>query len=145
MQNGVDRVVLDTNQLVSGLLMRRGAQAELLHAWRERRFLLIISPFILNEVEKVMSQPLLRQKYHLQENQIERFLSLLRMDSLQVPGIIRVQVCRDPQDDAILGCAVEGEADFLITGDKDLLVLKKYRNIRILTARHYIERLRLER
>ena len=125
--------------------MRRGAQAELLHAWRERRFLLIISPFILNEVEKVMSQPLLRQKYHLQENQIERFLSLLRMDSLQVPGIIRVQVCRDPQDDAILGCAVEGEADFLITGDKDLLVLKKYRNIRILTARHYIERLRLER
>ena len=125
--------------------MRRGAQAELLHAWRDRRFLLIISPFILNEVEKVMSQPLLRQKYHLQENQIERFLSLLRMDSLQVPGIIRVQVCRDPQDDAILGCAVEGEADFLITGDKDLLVLKKYRNIRILTARHYIERLRLER
>lgn len=145
MQNGVDRVVLDTNQMVSGLLMRRGAQAELLDAWRDRRFLLITSPFILREVEEVLSQPLFRQKYYLQENQIERFLSLLRMDSLQVPGIVRVQVCRDPEDDAILGCAVEGEASYVVTGDKDLLVLKKYRDIRIITARHYIERLRLER
>jgi putative PIN family toxin of toxin-antitoxin system len=141
----VDRVVLDTNQIVSGLLMRRGAQAELLEAWRERRFLLITSPFILNEVEEVLSQPLLRQKYHLQGDQIERFLNLLRMDSLPVPGIVRPRVCRDPEDDAILGCAVEGEADYLVTGDKDLLVLKEYRGIRIQTARHYMERLRLER
>ena len=68
MQNGVDRVVLDTNQMVSGLLMRRGAQAEWLDAWRDRRFLLITSPFILSEVEEVLSQSLLRQKYYLQEN-----------------------------------------------------------------------------
>lgn len=125
--------------------MSRGAQAELLDAWRDRRFLLITSPLVLSEIEEVLSQTLLRQKYHLQENQIERFLNLLRMDSLQVPGLVRVQVCRDPDDDAILGCAVEGEADYLITGDKDLLVLKKYGGTRILTARHYIERLRLER
>lgn len=57
--------------------MRRGQQAELLVAWRDRRFLLIISPFILNEVEEVLSRPLLRQKYHLQKNQIEGFLTLL--------------------------------------------------------------------
>lgn len=141
----MDRVVLDTNQIVSGLLMRRGAQAELLDAWRERRFLLIASPFILNEIEEVLSQARLRQKYRLQEDQIERFLNLLRMDSLQIPGIVRLRICRDPDDDAILECAVEGEADYLVTGDKDLLVLKEYRGIRIQTAHHYIERLRLER
>jgi len=144
-QSGVDRVVLDTNQIVSGLLARHGAQAELLDAWRDRRFLLLTSHFLLSEVEEVLSRPVLRQKYHLQKEQIERFLTLLRMDSLQVPGGVRLQVCRDPDDDLILGCAVEGQADFLVTGDQDLLVLREYRSIRILTARHYIEHLRLGR
>ena len=76
----MDRVVLDTNQIVSGLLMRRGAQAELLDAWRDRRFVLIASPFILNEIEEVLSQARLRQKYRLQEDQIERFLKLCGND-----------------------------------------------------------------
>ena len=141
----MDRVVLDTNQIVSGLLMRRGAQAELLEAWRDRRFLLITSPFILRETEEVLSRPFLRRKYHLQENRIERFLNLLRLDSLQVPGITCPRVCRDPNDNAIIGCAVEGEAEYLVTGDKDLLVLTEYKGIRITTARHYIERMRSER
>ena len=145
MRSDVDRVVLDTYQLVSGLLTPRGAQAELLDAWRDRRFLLITSPFILSEVDEVLSRPPLRHKYHLKKEQIERFLTLLRMDSLQVPGGMKPQVCRDPDDDLILGCAVEGQADFLVTGDQDLLVLREYRGIRILTARHYIERLRLGR
>ncbi|MEW6681830.1 MAG: putative toxin-antitoxin system toxin component, PIN family [Nitrospirota bacterium] len=141
----MDRVVLDTNQIVSGLLMRRGAQAELLDAWRDRRFLLVTSPVLLNEVEEVLSQARLRQKYHLRDDQIERFLTLLRIDSLQVVGNVQEPVCRDPDDDAILVCAVEGHGRYLITGDHDLLVLKEYRGIRILTARHYLERLHLER
>ena len=125
--------------------MRRGAQADLLQAWRDRRFLLVTSPFLLNEVEEVLSQARLRQKYHLQEYHIEQILSLLRIDSLQVSGTVRQQVCRDPDDDAILACAVEGQARYLVTGDHDLLVLKDHRGIRILTARHYLERLYLER
>ena len=124
--------------------MRRGMQAELLEAWRSRRFLLLTSDFILNEVEEVLSQPSLRKKYHLQENQTEKLIRLLQMDSLRVSGRIRLEVCRDPDDDAILGCAIEGGANYLITGDKDLLVLKEFRGVRILNARYYVEQLRLE-
>lgn len=59
--------------------------------------------------------------------------------------MLRPRVCRDPDDNSILGCAVEGEANYLVTGDQDSLVLREYRDIRIITARHYLERLRLER
>jgi putative PIN family toxin of toxin-antitoxin system len=142
-QNGVDRVVLDTNQIVSGLLMRRGAQADLLDAWRARRFLLITAPFLIHEIETVLSRPALRLKYGLRDDQIERVLTLLRLDAIQVPGTIRPRACRDPDDDAILGCAVEGDAHYLITGDHDLLVLRQHKMVQIVTARHYLDQLSL--
>lgn len=123
--------------------MRRGAQADLLSAWGDRRFLLVTSPFLLNEVEGVLSQARLRKKYRLQEHHIEQTVSLLRIDSLQVSGTVRRRVCRDPDDNAILACAVEGAARYLITGDHDLLILGQHGGIRILTARHYLERLHL--
>ncbi|MBI5379195.1 MAG: putative toxin-antitoxin system toxin component, PIN family, partial [Nitrospirae bacterium] len=64
---------------------------------------------------------------------------------LQVSGFVRPKVCRDPDDDAILGCAVEGRANYLVTGDQDLLVLREYMGVHIITARHYLERLHLGR
>lgn len=140
----MDRIVLDTNQIVSGLLTRRGLQADLLDAWQERCYLLITSPFLFSEVQAVLAEPKLKEKYRLKESQIEKFLTLLKMESFQVPGLVHVKACRDPDDDAILGCAVEGEADFIVTGDSDLLVLKEYKGIRILTARHYLEHLHLK-
>ena len=140
----MDRVVLDTNQIVSGLLMRRGPQVDLLDGWRARRFLLITAPFLLNEIEAVLSRPSLRLKYGLQEDQIERVLTLLQLDSIQVSGTVSPKVCRDPNDDAILGCAVEGDADYLVTGDQDLLILRQYQATRIVTARSYLDRLALK-
>lgn len=125
--------------------MREGPQVELLNAWRARQYLLVISPFILAEVQEVLSQRSLRQKYRLQESQLQEFLRLLHLESFQVSGTVKPKVCRDPDDDAILGCAMEGEADYLATGDQDLLILGDYRTTRIVTARRYLERLRLER
>lgn len=48
-------------------------------------------------------------------------------------------VCRDPKDDMVLECALLGSADLLVSGDRDLLALREFRNIRILTARAYLE------
>ena len=62
------RVVIDTNVIVSGILSRDGAPAKLLNAWRERRFLLLISSEIVTEVRAVMQYPRIRYKYHLSDD-----------------------------------------------------------------------------
>jgi putative PIN family toxin of toxin-antitoxin system len=48
-------------------------------------------------------------------------------------------VCRDPKDDMVLECAVNADASVIVTGDKDLLVVKQYRNVRVMNARQYVE------
>jgi predicted nucleic acid-binding protein len=57
---------------------------------------------------------------------------------ITVPGILS-GVCRDPKDDFILECAVLGNADVIVTGDKDLLALGEYEGIRIVTPRQYLD------
>ena len=65
------RVVIDTNVIVSGILSRTGAPAELLNAWRQRRFLLLSSPAIVAEVRAVLQYPRIRKKYPLSDEEIE--------------------------------------------------------------------------
>jgi predicted nucleic acid-binding protein len=57
------------------------------------------------------------------------------------PEPLPKRVCRDPDDDVVLATAVAGRADFIVTGDDDLLVLKRFRGIRILSPRQVLEML----
>ena len=63
-------------------------------------------------------------------------------ESLVVPGNVALKVCRDPEDDKFLAAALEGEAQYVVSGDKDLLVLKTYRNIHVVTAAAFLKILR---
>jgi uncharacterized protein len=137
------RVVIDTNVIVSGVLSRTGAPAELLNAWRERRFLLLISTAILYEVRAVLQYPRIREKYPLGDEEIEQTITLLEHNALVVAGDANVagSVPDDPKDEMFLACAIDGEAEFIISGDHHLLDLGIYRNIPILTPRQFHEQL----
>ena len=80
------KVVLDTNVFVSGLLVKPGLPAQVLDAWRERQFLLIVSPAVIAEVRTTLDCPRIRRRYFITEDDVTGLVTLLERDALLVPG-----------------------------------------------------------
>ena len=126
------KIVLDTNVLIAALIAR-GVCHELLE-YCVIRHTLFTSDFIINETrEKLIG------KFGYAANLADEAVSLFRSRmELVAPPKLEQQVCRDPDDDNILAAAMSGKCDCIITGDKDLLVLKSYEGINILSPRDFI-------
>ena len=124
------RLVLDTNILISAFFWD-GKERELLIKCKNRDFILIISIEILDELEKVLNK-----KFKVPDKMIQDYLKeiLLFSELVFPPGKIDI-IKEHSNDNIILETAVVGKADVLITGDKHLLKLKKYRNIKIKRTR----------
>ncbi len=140
------KVVLDTNVFVSSLLVRAGGPARLLDAWRERKYLLVTSPSILAEVRSTLNYPRIRRKYVIHDEDLDQLIDLLEHEALVVPGQANVSgaVPDDPSDEAILACAVDAEADLIVSGDRHLLGLGEYQGIAILTVGEFMRRVEEE-
>jgi putative PIN family toxin of toxin-antitoxin system len=125
-------------------LSRKGAPAELLNAWRERRFLMLTSPAVIAELRAVLQYPRIRKKYPLSNDDIEQTIMLLEHDALLVKGEANVagSVPDDPKDEMFLACALDGTADVIVSGDHHLLDLESYRDIPIMTPRQFLDQLR---
>jgi len=133
------RAVLDANILVSALISPAGTPARVLDLWRAERFLPLVSDAMLGELERVLSHPRLRRGYGLTAARTEALMKGLCRFALVTPGEAEVTgVARDPDDDKLLACAVEGEADYIVTGDHDLLALRSYQGIPIITAAAFV-------
>ena len=117
------RAVLDTNLLVSYLLTHRPPIATLIdeHLAQEH-FVLISGAALLEELDRVLSYPRLRRYYT--EEARTRYVALIAALSevVDLPESVP-RICRDPDDDWVIACAVVGEADIIVSGDRDLLVL----------------------
>ncbi len=133
------RAVLDTNQYVSMAIKARGTADRLLAAWRDERFVLLLSPPILEEIIRVLRSPRLRRLIRLTALEINGLIESLLLDAELTPGRLAVQVItRDPSDNMFLACAVEGRADYIVSGDRDLLTLESYQDIPIVTAAEFL-------
>jgi uncharacterized protein len=130
-------VLYDTNVLVT-ILSRRDAILAFKKDVIETRIINISSMHILNEVEAVLSE-----KMGLTKQKAKTAARLLERQSTIVIPIEIEKVCRDPFDDYVLAAAIEGCVEYLVTEDKDLLVLKSYKNIQIVnisTFRNIIDK-----
>lgn len=126
-------VVFDTNVLVAAFLTE-GICHKLLMRARKGEFDLILSGDISSEFERVLFD-----KFSLSQPEISDVRNLLAeatKTSLQMVHPIE-PLCRDSDDDKVLACAFEGRADYLVTGDEDLLVIKQYVGTQILTPRDF--------
>lgn len=133
------RAVPDTNIIVSGTISSSGAPFEVLEGWRHRRFTLVTSPPILKEVERVFEYSRIKKAYGLDAKTIDQILARLVKYSAVIPGELTVtEIKDDPADDLFLACAVEGEADFIVTGDRHLLEVGTYRGVWIKTAQRFL-------
>ncbi len=133
------RVVVDANVFVSAVLSPGGIPAKIISAWREERFHLVISPQILKEIERVLRYPKIRRRHRWREDRLRLFIEDLAHLAILTPGELTLSViAEDPSDDRYLECAIEGDADYLVSGDQHFLRLGVYRTTTVLTPRAFM-------
>jgi putative PIN family toxin of toxin-antitoxin system len=121
----VPRVVVDTNVLVSGLL--GGSGLDVIRRWRQGDFVLVISPQIFEEYESVLKRP----KFGLPEWLVDELLLFIRERADWVEPKAQVEVARDPDDNKFLEAAIDGQVEYIVSGDNDLLTLETFEGIPI--------------
>ena len=121
------RVVLDSSVLISVIISPTGSSGRAWAAARQKQFQLVASPYIVAEVARF-----LRNRLLWSEEKIVRQLKQISRAADMIQPTTSLQVVRDPKDNPIVECAVDGKADMLVSIDKDLLALKVYDNIPIL-------------
>ena len=131
MQNNL-RVVLDTNIFVSGLLFG-GKPRALINLARAKKIQAVSSLPLLAELAYV-----LHNKFDFDEKKIKLYLSKLEKILDIVYPEKKIKVLRDEPDNRVLEAAVTGKCNYIITGDRELLNLKKFRRVRILTTTEFL-------
>ena len=124
------RVVLDTNVLVSALILT-GKLNNLVDLWRKGKIIPLLSRETFDEFRRVLEYP----KFALSKKEIKTILEEEILPFFEVSDITHevTGICRDPDDDKFLACAVSASADFIVSGDKDLLVMKTYLSVNGIT------------
>lgn len=127
------RVIIDSNLAIAAVAARGLCEAVLELCLEHHH--LILSEGILREIEKKLSS-----KLKVAPPVIAEFLTVLRHNSeMFEPEKVGRKVCRDPDDLMILGLIAPGNADAVVTGDKGLLIIKQYKQARIMTPRSFWE------
>ena len=135
------RVVIDTSSLVSYALTRGELMRRVVAHWRAGSFVLLSSLATRAELAGVLTRPAIRQ---LAVAPLDELVQGLERFSEHVPGVLDLSgTCRDPKDDKFLACAVEGQAHYLISSDRDLLDLRHYRNVAIVNPGQFLLALEL--
>lgn len=129
------RFVFDTNTVISAVLLRQSVTRQAFDRARSTGTL-IVSFDTLAELVDVLR----REKFnkYLTEWERQQFLAAYVRDAVVVEPIETIHACRDPQDDKFLEAAIAGEANYLVTGDRDLLVLHPLRKIEIITPAMFL-------
>ena len=129
------RVVPDTNILISAFMIE-GNEYRLIEKGFKKEILLLTSLVLIEEFKEVA----LRPRFGFAKEEIDDFIdALLEVSVLVMPTQKIIGICRDPDDEKLLEAAVEGKANYIVSGDKDLLVLKSFRNVKIVTAAELLQ------
>lgn len=134
------RVVLDANVLVSAILKPASNPGHILEPVRRNAVQPLVSPAILAEVKAVLLYPRLRRLHRRSPTWIKPFIQELADLAEMTPGALIVDAVKaDPSDNIYLACAVEGKADFVVSGDSHLRDLKAYQGIRIVDPAAFLQ------
>lgn len=131
-----ERIVVDTNALVSRLLLPASVPGQAVRKAVDNGILLV-SEATMNEMADVLARPKFDRYISLEDRQ--QFLRLLGRLAEFVPIVYPVHACRDPRDDKFLEVALNGKAELILTGDADLLALHPWQGIAILSPGSYLK------
>lgn len=133
MQN--KKIILDTNIWISFLITKNFNPLDKLI--ENKNITLIFSDELIEEFVDVIRRPKFKKSFS--KNDIEKILQIFDQFGELVKVKSSIQICRDKKDNFLLNLSVDSKANYLITGDKDLLILEKIENTKIMTFTDFIE------
>ena len=132
------RVVLDTNIIISGSLWS-GTPHHVISLAKQNRINALTSETILDELRDVLQRPKFAERLAATGQSVEAIVDeYLHYAAITEPAAIASVIERDPDDDAVLACALGGDAQFIVTGDEHLLALQTFRDIQIMDAHQFL-------
>ena len=129
------RVIIDTNVLISGIFWS-GKPKFLLNKARRGEITSVTSEILLNEMKEILTGE--DKPFRLSVSEANRIVSSIRDISDVILPKSKVSVCRDEDDNRVLECALDGNAEYIVTGDTDLLDLREYQGIYILNVADFL-------
>jgi len=130
------KIILDTNVIVSGIFFS-GPPYEILKAWRNGKFKIVVSQEILLEYQRIAEK--LNQKFPMINIQPIIDLLIVKADLVIGPEL-PIQISKDPGDDKFISCALASNSKIIITGDKHLLNVNGYEGLEIIRPREFVEK-----
>ena len=131
------KVVLDTNIFISGIHWH-GIPGKIIDNFIEQKFQIITSKGIIQELIRV----LINFKIPLNVKKILWWLEIIKNNSILVQPKIKLNIIKDdPDDNKFIEAALEGNAKYIVSQDKHLLKIKQYKNIKIITPKHFLEKI----
>lgn len=130
------KIVPDTNIVISSIFWR-GHPYEVIRRGILGEYQLVTSAGILDEVVDR-----LRNKFQFPEEEIQKLIDILLTYSHVIEPSSNFDIVRDKKDNKIIECAFDGGADYIVTGDSDLLYLREFRGVKIRTAKELLEEIR---
>ena len=133
--NDLLKVIIDTNILISGVLVKYVNPAIILKAWkRTRKFQLFVSHEIIQEILRVM------RRLNVPENIVADWNKVLTTDAVIVSPAKKIHVVKnDPSDNKFLECAIEAKADYIVTGDKHLKEVDRFEGLKIVNPKKFLD------
>lgn len=127
------KAVFDTNVLIAAFLTE-GLCSGLLIRARKQAFDLVLCDDIIREFEAVLIK-----KFKLTSTDISEISAIVSEAASEIRHTLGAipNICRDPNDDMIIACAVDASVDYIVTGDEDLLILKRYQDIVVINPRDF--------
>ena len=137
------RAVIDTNLFISGLFGKDSFSAKLQDHWINQNFELATSIEILKEVSRVLQYPRIRERFQPKEETLKRFFHLIYRKAIVTKDMYTTdRITDDPSDNKFLACAMEAQADFILSRDPHLRNLKQYQGIKIIDVTTFLEQLK---
>lgn len=131
--------VLDSNIVVSAAISPKGPPAELIRAWRAQSFVWMTSPRLLEELSRVLHSRHVKRYLSWTNDELEEFLLDVQESSrIVVPAQSLDVIKDDPTDNRVLEAAIEAHAEYIVSGDRDLLGLKEYEGVQIVTPARFV-------
>src|SRR5258706_1589520 len=134
------RIVIDTNVLISAVIGTSPQIKAVLDVCRTGQTTLVISKPLLTELGRVLHKPKLQAIHRMSDVEISRYIKTLSSFAELVPGKTLVEVTTDATDNLLFSCALEGKADYIVSGDKKhVLPVDEYRGIHTISPHDFIE------
>ena len=129
------RIVADTNLIISSIFWS-GAPYKIIRYALQKKLEIITSQEILNEVRKVLTDP--QDRFELSEQELDDVINGIVLYANIINPTINIDIVRDPKDNHGVACAIAAKAEYIVTRDKDLLVLKTHAGIKIITPDDFL-------